>query len=146
MLNFILGLTKDKLDPYSIDQLFASFSTTILHPLHSRLSNIYKNKRVFLTGHTGFKGSWLAEWLLQLGAEVHGYALEPVATPSLFSQLGLASRLHHQIADVRDRVTLEQSILSFQPDFIFHLAAQPLVRASYASPVETYETNVMGTT
>ena len=94
----------------------------------SQFSGAYKNKRVFLTGHTGFKGSWLAEWLLQLGAEVHGYALAPTATQPFFDQLGLASCLHHQVADIRDRVTLEKSLLSFQPDFVFHLAAQPLVR------------------
>ena len=108
-------------------------------------SNIYRNKKVFLTGHTGFKGSWLAEWLLLLGAEVYGYALEPSSSTSLFHQLGLASRLHHHIADIRDPSLLEKSLLSFQPDFIFHLAAQPLVRYSYAQPRETYETNVMGT-
>ena len=111
--------------------------------MRSPFLNSYRGKKVFLTGHTGFKGSWLAEWLLQLGAEVHGYALAPTAP--LFDQLGLASRLHHQVADIRDRATLEQSLLSFQPDFVFHLAAQPLVRYSYAEPVETYETNVMGT-
>ncbi|MBX9742855.1 MAG: CDP-glucose 4,6-dehydratase [Chthoniobacterales bacterium] len=108
-------------------------------------SNTYAGKKVFLTGHTGFKGSWLAEWLLQLGAEVHGYALAPKKTEPLFNQLGLSSRLHHQVADLRDKDTLEESLLSFQPDFVFHLAAQPLVRYSYLEPVETYETNVMGT-
>jgi len=113
--------------------------------MHCSLSQAYQGKKVFITGHTGFKGSWLAEWLLQLGAEVHGYALEPLTSSSLFSQLGLASRLHHQVADIRDRKLLEQSLLSFQPDFVFHLAAQPLVRYSYEEPVETYEINVMGT-
>ncbi|MBX9577416.1 MAG: CDP-glucose 4,6-dehydratase [Chthoniobacterales bacterium] len=113
--------------------------------LHAQLSNIYRGKKVFLTGHTGFKGAWLAEWLLQLGAEVHGYALEPATTPVLFQQLNLASRLHHQIGDVRNFKLLQESILSFQPDFVFHLAAQPLVRYSYQEPLETYETNVMGT-
>ena len=107
--------------------------------------SVYRGKKVWLSGHTGFKGAWLAEWLLQLGAEVHGYALEPSTTPSLFNELGLSSRLHHQVADIRDRATLEKSLLSFQPDFVFHLAAQPLVRTSYAEPLETYETNVMGT-
>ena len=107
--------------------------------------NIYQNKKVFLTGHTGFKGSWLAEWLLLLGAEVYGYALEPSSSTSLFCQLGLASRMHHHVADIRDQPLLEKSLLAFQPDFVFHLAAQPLVRYSYANPLETYETNVMGT-
>ena len=113
--------------------------------LHAQLSNIYRGKKVFLTGHTGFKGAWLAEWLLQLGAEVHGYALEPATIPALFHQLDLASRLHHQVGDVRNASLLRESILSFQPDFVFHLAAQPLVRYSYQEPLETYETNVMGT-
>lgn len=108
-------------------------------------SNIYKNKRVWLSGHTGFKGAWLAEWLLKLGAEVHGYSLEPATTPSLFNQLDLASRLNHEIGDISNFQQLQKSILSFQPDFIFHLAAQPLVRYGYLKPIETYETNVMGT-
>ncbi len=111
----------------------------------SPFSGVYKNKRIFLTGHTGFKGSWLAEWLLELGAEVHGYALAPTVTQPFFDELGLSSRLHHEVADIRDHATLEKSLLSFQPDFVFHLAAQPLVRYSYAEPLETYETNVMGT-
>lgn len=113
--------------------------------LHVQFSNVYRGKRVFLTGHTGFKGAWLAEWLLQLGAEVHGYALEPATTPALFHQLDLASRLHHQVGDIRNVGLLRESILSFQPDFVFHLAAQPLVRYGYQEPLQTYETNVMGT-
>lgn len=110
---------------------------------HTQLSSTYKNKRVFLTGHTGFKGAWLAEWLLELGAEVYGYALEP--TQPFFDQLGLRSRLHHHVGDIRNREEVEKALVSFQPDFVFHLAAQPLVRYSYKEPVETYETNVMGT-
>ncbi len=98
-----------------------------------------------MTGHTGFKGSWLSEWLLQLGAVVHGYALAPDTTPALFDQLGLATRLEHEVADIRDAAAVNKSIHSFQPDFVIHMAAQPLVRRSYAIPVETYETNVMGT-
>src|SRR4029079_17742998 len=94
--------------------------------------NIYAGKKIFLTGHTGFKGSWLAEWLLLLGAEVYGYALEPTSSTALFYQLGLASGLHHHVADIRDPQALEKSLLAFQPDFVFHLAAQPLVRYSYA--------------
>ena len=105
----------------------------------------FSGKKVFVTGHTGFKGSWLSEWLLQLGATVHGYALAPDTTPSLFNQLGLANRIEHEVAVIRDAEAVSKSIRSFQPDFIFHLAAQPLVRRSYAIPVETYETNVMGT-
>ena len=105
----------------------------------------FRNKTVWLSGHTGFKGAWLAQWLLELGADVHGYALEPATEPALFDQLGLARRLHHQIADLRDAAAVKQSIHAAQPDFVFHLAAQPLVRLSYEQPVETYATNVMGT-
>jgi CDP-glucose 4,6-dehydratase len=108
-------------------------------------SNIYQGKRVLLTGHTGFKGSWMAEWLLSLGAEVTGFALPPSTQPSLFDQLGTASRLRHMIGDVRDLVAVRKVVEETQPDFIFHLAAQPLVRLSYDQPVETYATNVMGT-
>ena len=105
----------------------------------------YRGKRVWLSGHTGFKGSWLATWLLQLGAKVHGFSLEPPTTPSLFAQTGLAGELEHEIGDIRDRARVEQSIQSAAPDFVFHLAAQPLVRLSYELPVETYDVNVMGT-
>jgi CDP-glucose 4,6-dehydratase len=108
-------------------------------------ADTFRNKSVWLSGHTGFKGSWLAQWLLELGANVHGYALEPATEPALFNQLQLAGRLQHQIADVRDARGVVKSIQSAQPDFVFHLAAQPLVRLSYEQPVETYATNVMGT-
>ena len=101
---------------------------------------------VFLTGHTGFKGSWLAEWLVQLGARVTGYSLAPPTTPALFDQLGLATRLEsHVIADIRDQAQLTRALLAARPDFVFHLAAQPLVRESYRAPLETYATNVTGT-
>jgi CDP-glucose 4,6-dehydratase len=105
----------------------------------------FRNKTVWLSGHTGFKGAWLAQWLLELGADIHGFALEPETEPALFDQLELGKRLHHQIADVRDTGAVKKSIRTAQPDFIFHLAAQPLVRLSYEQPVETYTTNVMGT-
>ena len=105
----------------------------------------FRNKTVWLSGHTGFKGAWLAQWLLELGADVHGFALEPATEPALFDQLGLAKRLHHQIADIRDPAAVQKSIGKVQPDFVFHLAAQPLVRLSYEQPLETYATNVMGT-
>src|SRR5205085_6728201 len=105
----------------------------------------FADKKVWLSGHTGFKGSWLATWLLGLGARVHGFALEPPTTPSLFEQLGLASELKHEIGAIRDRKAVEQSILLSAPDYVFHLAAQPLVRLSYQEPVATCETNVMGT-
>ena len=108
--------------------------------------NSYSGKRVFLTGHTGFKGSWLAEWLLGLGAEVHGYALDPQPHELLFGQLDLASRLaaDHR-ADLADLPKLTAAIRAADPDFVFHLAAQPLVRLSYEIPVETFATNVIGT-
>ncbi len=105
----------------------------------------FQNKTVWLSGHTGFKGAWLTEWLLKLGARVHGFALAPEPGPALFEQLGLANRIQHMIADVRDPKAVIASIQSAQPDFVFHLAAQPLVRRSYIEPVATYATNVMGT-
>ena len=109
------------------------------------LIQAFEGKRVWLSGHTGFKGSWLSEWLIQLGAVVHGYALAPDTKPSLFDQLGLAGRLEHEVADIRDGEAVKKSLRAFHPDFVIHMAAQPLVRRSYAIPVETYETNVMGT-
>ena len=106
----------------------------------------YRGRCVLVTGHTGFKGSWLCEWLLSLGAEVHGFAQEPPTEPALFDQLGLAKRIaSHTIGDIRDRGTLAKAVASVDPDFVFHLAAQPLVRLSYREPVETFDTNVMGT-
>jgi len=110
------------------------------------MKSFYKNKRVLVTGHTGFKGSWLCEWLLALGAEVHGYSLPPPTKPSLFNQLKLARRIKsHTIGDVRDLDSLVRTMRLVKPDFIFHLAAQPLVRLSYEKPVDTFEVNVMGT-
>ena len=105
----------------------------------------YRGKRVLLTGHTGFKGAWLAEWLLALGAQVTGLALPPPTDPALFDQLGLARRIDHRLGDIRDLAVVREVVGAAQPDFVFHLAAQPLVRLSYGQPVETYATNVMGT-
>ncbi len=103
-------------------------------------------KRVLLTGHTGFKGSWLSLWLQSLGAEVHGLALEPPTKPNLFDvaqvETGMAS---HTIGDIRDLTTVQKAMKAAQPEIVIHMAAQPLVRLSYAEPVETYATNVMGT-
>lgn len=104
---------------------------------------IYQGKRVLLTGHTGFKGSWLACWLQRLGAEVCGYALPAPTEPSHWNLLKL--NIRSELADIRDFQTLEKVFREFQPEMVFHLAAQPLVRASYRDPVETYSTNVMGT-
>jgi CDP-glucose 4,6-dehydratase len=107
--------------------------------------DIYRGKRVLLTGHTGFKGSWLAEWLLALGAEVTGLSLPPPSGPAAFAQLGLETRLRHRIGDIRDLATVRKAVDDTAPDFVFHLAAQSLVRRSYEQPVETYATNVQGT-
>ena len=106
---------------------------------------LYAGKRVLVTGHTGFKGSWLCEWLLGLGAKVTGYSLSPPTQPALFEQLGLAGRLRHIIGDIRDLPGLSRALRKARPDFVFHLAAQPLVRDSYANPVETFAVNLMGT-
>jgi len=105
----------------------------------------FKNKTVLVTGHTGFKGAWLTAWLKQLGAKVVGIALDPPSNPSHFDVAHLTDGIIDLRIDVRDRANLENAILSAQPDFIFHLAAQALVRSSYESPVETWQTNVFGT-
>lgn len=104
----------------------------------------WEGRRVFLTGHTGFKGGWLALWLSQLGAEVTGFALPP-AWPSLFEQAGVADLVQHVEGDVRDLQALELAMAGCNPEIVFHLAAQSLVRRSYDNPVETYATNVQGT-
>lgn len=109
-------------------------------------NNIYKNRKVLLTGHTGFKGSWLALWLTELGADVCGYSLEPSTSPSMFKELSIGNKIYKSvIGNILDVVKLEKTINEFQPDIIFHLAAQPLVRLSYSEPVLTYQTNVIGT-
>ena len=106
----------------------------------------WRGKRVFLTGHTGFKGSWLALWLTDMGAEVHGYALTPPTQPNLFTIANMQDRLARStIADIRDATALAQAMQAARPDIVLHLAAQPLVRYSYTAPVETYAVNVMGT-
>jgi CDP-glucose 4,6-dehydratase len=107
--------------------------------------DFWQGKRVFLTGHTGFKGSWLSLWLTSLGATVKGYALSPPTTPSLFNEAKVDSLIDSQIADIRDQDTLRESMVSFSPDILIHMAAQPLVRYSYNEPIETYEVNVIGT-
>jgi CDP-glucose 4,6-dehydratase len=108
--------------------------------------NLWHNKRVFLTGHTGFKGGWLALWLASKGAIVRGYALDPATGPSLFSTATIASVLEADIrGDIRNSATLEPALQDFAPQVVFHMAAQPLVRLSYDDPIGTYETNVIGT-
>jgi CDP-glucose 4,6-dehydratase len=105
----------------------------------------WKDRSVLVTGHTGFKGSWLCIWLHALGAEIHGYALEPPTTPSLFAVAGVRPTLaSHTVADIRDYSALAKAVAAARPGVVFHLAAQPLVRASYRQPAETYDVNVMG--
>jgi CDP-glucose 4,6-dehydratase len=107
--------------------------------------SFWSGKKVFLTGHTGFKGSWLSLWLQQLGAEVTGYALPPPTNPSLFDVAHVAQGMHSIIGDIRDGVILINAMRDAAPEIVIHMAAQPLVRRSYVDPVETYSTNVMGT-
>nr|WP_241188218.1 CDP-glucose 4,6-dehydratase [Pseudohalocynthiibacter aestuariivivens] len=109
------------------------------------LSGFWTGKRVLLTGHTGFKGSWMALWLNMLGAEVYGYALEPDTTPALFEQLTLGNKIHHRIDDVTDMAAMQAYVAEVRPDVVFHLAAQSLVLRSYVRTLETWNTNVMGT-
>ena len=119
----------------------------MLHSVSDPTSSSFswQGKRVFLTGHTGFKGGWLALWLTQLGAEVRGYALAPETTPDLFTEARIADKIDDVRGDIRNGQALDQAMTSFQPEVVFHLAAQPLVRLSYADPLLTYETNVIGT-
>ncbi|OTP67752.1 CDP-glucose 4,6-dehydratase [Caballeronia sordidicola] len=105
----------------------------------------WRGKKVFLTGHTGFKGSWLTLWLQALGAHVTGFALAPDTTPNLFALGRVSDGIQSIIGDIRDRALLANAMKEARPDIVIHMAAQPLVRESYVSPVETYETNVMGT-
>lgn len=105
----------------------------------------WRGKRVFLTGHTGFKGGWLSLWLQHLGAEVTGFALAPPTHPSLFEEAAVGNGMRSIIGDIRDLATLQQALVEAKPDIVIHMAAQPLVRYSYSNPVETYATNVMGT-
>lgn len=105
----------------------------------------WKDKKVLVTGHTGFKGSWLCSWLLMAGAEVSGFSLEPATSPALFSVLHLTERMASYIGDIRSLDKISEVIEEVKPEIVFHLAAQPIVRTSYEDPVGTYETNVMGT-
>jgi len=108
-------------------------------------AEFWKGQRVFLTGHTGFKGGWAALWLQQMGAVVKGFSLPPPTTPSLFEQAKVAEGMESEFGDIRDLAAITNSMVAFNPDILIHMAAQPLVRLSYREPVETYATNVMGT-
>ena len=111
----------------------------------SELLNFYKGKKVFLTGHTGFKGTWFCRILILAGADVTGYSLNPPTNPSLFAQTKTASQMKSIIGDIRDGAKLKAALVEASPDIVLHLAAQPIVRTSYKDPVGTYESNVMGT-
>ena len=108
-------------------------------------NEFWTNKKVFITGHTGFKGSWISIWLSSIGAHVKGYSLEPLSKPNLFELADLESILESEINDICDYEKLSKSILDFDPDILIHMAAQPLVRKSYRDPLETFNTNVIGT-
>ena len=107
--------------------------------------DFYKGKRVLITGHTGFKGAWLCQMLINAGAEVTGYALNPPTKPPLFEIANISGKMNSVIGDIRDLSKLKETFIKTQPEIVFHLAAQPIVRESYKNPVYTYETNVMGT-
>ncbi len=108
-------------------------------------ADAYKGRRVLITGHTGFKGAWLCAWLMRLEAKVCGYSIDVPTTPSLFEQCGLATRMDHRTGDVRDTGALERVFAETRPDFVFHLAAQPIVSLSYRDPLDTISCNVLGT-
>jgi CDP-glucose 4,6-dehydratase len=108
-------------------------------------NTFWEGKKVFLTGHTGFKGGWLSLWLQSMGAELFGYSLKPNTSPSLFEVANVEESMESFFGDIRDIDTLKAKVIAFQPQIIIHMAAQPLVRLSYESPIDTYETNVMGT-
>ena len=107
--------------------------------------NFWKGKKVFITGHTGFKGGWLSIWLAESGAKITGYSLKPETNPSLFKSCSIEKKINSIIGDVRDEKKLKKTILEAEPDIVFHLASQSLVLKSYENPVETYEINLMGT-
>lgn len=108
-------------------------------------NNIYKDKKVLITGHTGFKGTWLTAWLLKLGANVVGISKDIPTNPSMFEELKLDEKIKHYLEDIRDLNTMTQIISDEKPEFLFHLAAQPIVSTSYSDPIETISSNVMGT-
>ncbi len=108
-------------------------------------NNVFKNKKVLVTGNTGFKGSWLSSWLLMCGAEVYGYSIDIPSSPSMFEALDLENKISHKFGDVRNEVELGDYVNEIKPDFIFHLAAQAIVSTSYAKPLDTITANIVGT-
>ena len=114
--------------------------------IETMFTNIYKNKKVLITGNTGFKGSWLTIWLLKIGARIYGISKDIPTEPSMFKELKLKQKIVQYKKDVRDLVSVKKIIEEIKPDFLFHLAAQPLVSVSYSDPIETISTNVLGTT
>lgn len=112
---------------------------------NDRLKNFYNGKRVLVTGHTGFKGTWLTQILVNWGADVCGYSLKPHTTPNIFDALGVEKEIKHHVGDIRDFENFDKVVKDYNPDIIFHLAAQPIVRDSYDDPRYTYDVNVMGT-
>ncbi len=106
--------------------------------------SFWRNKRVLLTGHTGFKGSWLALWLQSMGVDLQGYSLSPPTNPNLFERAQVTTNMRSEIGDIRDYEVLHKAVMNFRPEIVIHMAAQPLVRHSYKNPIETYATNVMG--
>lgn len=118
---------------------------TLENMVNNNFLDYYKDKKIFVTGHTGFKGSWLVYALIKAGAIVKGYSLAPETSPSLYSFIEKRIEIESIIADINDAAKLEEELFSFQPDFVFHLAAQPLVRKSYKEPLNTFTTNIIGT-
>ena len=111
----------------------------------NHFNNFFNNKKILVTGHTGFKGSWLCSWLNALGAEVTGFSLNPNTQPNMFSACNIGNDVNSIIADIRDYSAIEKTLIDNKPEIIFHLAAQPLVLESYAFPLDTFQTNIMGT-
>ena len=136
-------------DKNHLEKLWTSENSSLENLVKCRqkiyLVEFLKNKTVLVTGHTGFQGAWLSIWLKSLGSNVIGYALEPPTQPSLFETLSLEHDIKHIIGDLRDKEKLSNVIIQNKPEIVFHLGAQALVRKSYDDPLETFETNIMGT-